>query len=56
MVLSDRLSIYMINRVIKEVDEYREYEIVNFLSIFGKGFEKLYLEKLVERDVEEVFV
>lgn len=56
LVLSDRLSIYMINRVIKEVDEYREYEIVNFLSIFGKGFEKLYLEKLVERDVEEVFV
>lgn len=51
--LSDRLSIHTINRAIKEADEYREHEIANFLSILGKGLEKLYSEKLAERDVEE---
>ncbi|WP_048055071.1 helicase C-terminal domain-containing protein [Thermococcus onnurineus] len=52
--LSDRLSIHTVNRAIKEADEYREHEIANFLSIFGKGLEMLYEEKLRERDVHEV--
>ncbi|ACS33299.1 helicase C-terminal domain-containing protein [Thermococcus gammatolerans] len=51
--LSDRMSIHTVNRAIKEADEYREHEIANFLSIFGKGLEILYSEKLGSRDVEE---
>ena len=51
--LSDRMSIHTVNRAIKEADEYREHEIANFLSIFGKGLEILYSEKLGNRDVEE---
>ncbi|NJE85750.1 DEAD/DEAH box helicase [Thermococcus sp. CX2] len=52
--LSDRLSIHTISRAIKEADEYREHEIANFLSIFARGLEILYEEKLRERDVQEV--
>ena len=52
--LSDRISIHTVNRAIKEADEYREHEIANFLSIFGRGLEILYNEKLKDREVEEV--
>lgn len=52
--LSDRLSIHTVNRAIKEADEYRENEIANFLSIFGRGLEILYAEKFSEREVSEV--
>ena len=52
--LSDKMSIHTVNRAIKEADEYGEHEIANFLSIFGKGLEILYSEKLGNRDVEEI--
>lgn len=52
--LSDRISIHSINRAIKEADEYKEHEIANFLSIFLKGLENLYQEKLKDVKVEEV--
>ena len=52
--LSDRMSIHTVNRAIKEADEYREHEIANFLSIFGKGLELLHSEKLGNREVEEI--
>ncbi|NJE05430.1 DNA repair helicase [Thermococcus sp. M36] len=51
--LSDRISIHTVNRAIKEADEYREHEIANFLSIFGRGLEILYEEKLKDREVQE---
>ncbi len=52
--LSDRLSINAVNRAIKEAEEYNEHEIANFLSIFGRGLEILYREKLAERETDEV--
>ncbi len=52
--LSDRISIHTVNRAIKEGDEYNEHEIANFLSIFGRGLELLYDEKLRDREVHEV--
>lgn len=52
--LSDRLSIHTVNRAISEADEYNEHEIANFLSVFGRGLELLYSDKLRERDVHEV--
>jgi len=52
--LSDRLSVYSINRAIKEADEYKEHEIANFLSIFLKGLENLYQEKLRDIKIDEV--
>ncbi|WP_087035316.1 helicase C-terminal domain-containing protein [Thermococcus litoralis] len=52
--LSDKVSIHSINRAIKEADEYKEHEIANFLSIFLKGLENLYQEKLKDMKVEEV--
>lgn len=51
--LSDRMSIHTVNRAIKEADEYREHEIANFLSIFGRGLEILFQEKLGDREVYE---
>ncbi len=51
--LSDRISIHTVNRAVKEADEYNEHEIANFLSIFGRGIEILYDEKLRDRDVHE---
>ncbi|ASA77841.1 helicase C-terminal domain-containing protein [Thermococcus sp. 5-4] len=51
--LSDRISIHTVNRAIKEADEYNEHEIANFLSIFARGLEILYDEKLKDRDVHE---
>ncbi|AFL95846.1 putative Rad3-related DNA helicase [Thermococcus cleftensis] len=51
--LSDRISINTVNRAIKEADEYNEHEIANFLSIFGRGLEILFQEKLASRDVQE---
>lgn len=51
--LSDKISINTINRAIKEADEYNEHEIANFLSIFGRGMEILFQEKLANRDVQE---
>ncbi|MDV3104476.1 helicase C-terminal domain-containing protein [Thermococcus waiotapuensis] len=52
--LSDSISIHTVNRAIKEAEEYREHEIANFLSIFGKGLELLYSEKFSDREVTEV--
>ncbi len=52
--LSDRLSIHTVNRGIKEAEEYKEHEIANFLSVFGRGLEILFQEKLTDRDVKEV--
>ncbi len=51
--LSDRISINTVNRAIKEADEYNEHEIANFLSIFGRGLEILFQEKLGSKDVQE---
>ncbi|WP_297480667.1 helicase C-terminal domain-containing protein [Thermococcus sp.] len=51
--LSDRLSIHTVNRAIKEADEYRENEIANFLSIFAKGLELLFNERLSDREIME---
>ncbi|WP_088883244.1 helicase C-terminal domain-containing protein [Thermococcus sp. P6] len=51
--LSDSISIYTVNRAIKEADEYNEHEIANFLSIFGRGLEILHEEKLRDREIRE---
>ena len=51
--LSDKISINTVNRAIKEADEYNEHEIANFLSIFGRGLEILFQEKLGNKDVQE---
>lgn len=51
--LSDKLSVISILRAIKEAEQYREHEIANFLSIFLKGLENLYDEKLKDRDIAE---
>ena len=51
--LSDKLSIHSVSRAIKEAEDYNEHEIANFLSIFMKGLENIYEEKLRDRAVEE---
>ena len=51
-VLSDKITINSIGRAIKEAEEYNEHEIANFLSIFLKGLENLYNERLKDREVE----
>lgn len=51
--LSDKLSVISILRAIKEAEQYKEHEIANFLSIFLKGLENLYDEKLKDRDITE---
>ncbi len=51
--LSDRISIYSIERAVKEALEYKEEEIANFLSILGKGIEELFQEKLKDREIPE---
>ncbi|AEC52263.1 DNA repair helicase rad3 [Pyrococcus sp. NA2] len=52
--LSDRLSIRTIERAIKEAEEYGEKDIANFLSIFLRGLEILYREKLENYEIQEV--
>ncbi|AIF69506.1 DNA repair helicase [Palaeococcus pacificus DY20341] len=52
--LSDKLSIISISRAIKEAEEYNEHEIANFLSVFLRGVEKLFTEKLEAYSIEEV--
>ena len=52
-VLSDKITLNSITRAIKEAEEYNEHEIANFLSIFLKGLENIYNERLKDREVEE---
>ncbi|ALM75272.1 helicase C-terminal domain-containing protein [Thermococcus barophilus] len=53
-VLSDKITLNSITRAVKEAEEYNEHEIANFLSIFLKGLENLYNERLKDREVEEI--
>ncbi|CAB50250.1 helicase C-terminal domain-containing protein [Pyrococcus abyssi] len=52
--LSDRLSIRSVERAIKEANEYGEKDIENFLSIFLRGLEIIYKEKLENYEISEV--